>query len=228
MPPGSRRRAAASAGGGAWPAAWSACAPSAATIASAASRQRPVASARRQARKPIEGTSFWPKPPSDSSVGPACARASSAHPVGDHVQRLHRPLVAGEEPRRRRVLEQLVGEALGELAQVGPHDPDAVHRGGGAGVVVAAGRDHGPQRAVVVGQHVDGVVGDRAQRDLRGALGLGLDAPHLTQDAREDAEAHRSLVRLADRGRRPSSSARSARRAAVSCSSSQRPSRSSE
>ena len=88
----------------------------------AASRQRPIASARRQARKPIEGTSFWPKPPSESSVGPASARASSAQPVWHHVQRLHRPLVAGEQRRRRRVLQQLVGQALGELAQVGPHD----------------------------------------------------------------------------------------------------------
>src|SRR5436309_15874449 len=69
----------------------------AASTARLASRQCPTAVALRQARKVSAGTSFWPKPPSERSVGVAVARASSAN-VLDHVQWLDRPLVVADQP----------------------------------------------------------------------------------------------------------------------------------
>src|SRR4051794_9911032 len=71
----------ASAGGGSRSASDIACDEIAATIAIAASRQRPPCSWRRQAKKDGAHVSFWPYPPSGISVGCAAARASSAHQV---------------------------------------------------------------------------------------------------------------------------------------------------
>jgi hypothetical protein len=131
----------------------------------------------------------------------APARAGLFRPPGlDHVQRLQRPLVAGQQGRRDRMLKQLVGEPLGELAQVGPGDPEPVHRRRRPRIVVTAVREHRAQWPRVVRGHEDRVVGDRAQRDGGGSLGLGLGTADLSEHARQYAEADRRLVGLALNG----------------------------
>src|SRR4051795_7819285 len=69
--------------------------------------------------------------------------------------------------------------------------------GGGGGEGGGGGGGGGGRGAARRGE--DGVVGPRAQRDLGRALGGRLRPPRLAEDAGEDAQAHRALVRLAVR-----------------------------
>ena len=114
--------------------------------ASAPSRQRPTPVALRQAWKLGDGDVVL----AEAAEAEQCRLGERPRLLGParlhHVQRLERPLLAGERRQRARVLEELVGVALDELADVGPRGRQAVERGR-APARCGSRRSRSPRRA---------------------------------------------------------------------------------
>ena len=88
---------------------------------------------------------------------------------------------------------------LGQLREVAPDNGQLVQSSRSGGVVVAARAENAAVGMLLGRREVDGIVGDRAQRDGR-CLGRSTEGPlGLPENPRENPEGHRRLVRSANR-----------------------------
>ena len=112
-------------GGGSRPATWSACEPSAASTARAPSRHSADGGCFAPGEEAQHGDVVLAEAAEREERGRG-DRARLLRPaVLDHVQRLDRPLVIADQPRGDRVLEEMIGQPLGELAEVGVRERPA-------------------------------------------------------------------------------------------------------